>query len=172
MGGCGLVSIAMTEREALPYEDLGAWFTDDLRPGWARYWNEAPTAPPKPPWYRNPRVLLTVITVAAAALVVAAVLLVTLSKADFNQTRQLRSIDPVPTATATRQAEIASAAPAPTAAPAQESEVTPAESPVPSADAPPPPAVPRSVVPSHSDGPRINVTRTPMSFTPGQMSKN
>ena len=65
----------MTEREALPYEDLGAWFTDDLRPGWARYWSQAPAAPPKPPWYRNPRVLLAVITVAAAALVVAAALL-------------------------------------------------------------------------------------------------
>ena len=66
----------------------------------------------------------------------------------------------------------APAASAPTAAPAQESEVTPAESPVPSADAPPPPAVPSSVVPSHSDGPRINVTRTPMSFTPGQIPAN
>jgi hypothetical protein len=165
----------MTEREALPYEDLGAWFTDDLRPGWARYWNEAPAAPaapPEPPWFRNPRVLLTVITVAAAALVVAAVLLVTLSKADFNQTRQLRSINPAPTATATRPAETASAAPAPTAAPGQESEVTPAESPVPSADAPPQPAMPRSVDPSHSDGPRINVTRTPMSFTPGHVPAN
>jgi len=162
----------MTEREALPYEDLGAWFTDDLRPGWARYWNEAPAAPPKPPWFRNPRVLLTVITVAAAALVVAAVLLVTLSKADFNQTKQLRSIDPVSTATATRPADIASETPAPTTAPAQESEMTPAQSPVPSADAPPPPAVPRSVDPNHADGPRINVTRTPMSFTPGHVPAN
>lgn len=162
----------MTEREALPYEDLGAWFTDDLRPGWARYWNEAPTAPPKPPWYRNPRVLLAVITVAAAALVVAAALLVTLSKADFNQTKQLISINPAPTATATFPAETASAIPAPTTAPEQESEPTPAESPVPSADTPPPPPVPRSVDPDHSDGPRINVTRTPMSFTPGQTTNN
>jgi hypothetical protein len=162
----------MTEREALPFEDLGAWFTDDLRPGWARYWNEAPTAPPNPPWYRNPRVLLAVITVAAAALVVAAVLLVTLSKADFNQTKQLRSINPAPTETETRPAEIASSTPLPTTAPDQNSELTPAEVPVPSVDAPPPPPVPRSVDPNHSDGPRINVTRTPMSFTPGQMSKN
>lgn len=164
--------MVMTEREALPYEDLGAWFTDDLRPGWARYWNEAPTAAPKPPWYRNTRVLLAVITVAAAALVVAAVLLVTLSKTDFNQTTQLRSINPAPTATETLPTEIASATPAPTTAPAQESDMTPAQSPEPSADAPPPPPVPRSVEPTHSDGPRINVTRTPMSFTPGQMSKN
>lgn len=162
----------MSEREALPYEDLGAWFTDDLRPGWARYWNEAPTAPPRPPWYRNPRVLLAVITVAAAALVVAAVLLVTLSNANFNQTTQLRSINPVPAATATRPAETASAIPAPTTAREQESEPSPAESPVPSADAPPPPPAPRAVDPDHSDGPRINVTRTPMSFTPGQTSKN
>jgi len=168
--GRGLSSSAMTEREALPYEDLGAWFTDDLRPGWARYWNEAPVAPPKPPWYRNPRVLLAVITAAAAALVVAAALLVTLSKADFNQTKQLISINPAPTAT--RPAEIAGATPSPSTATEQESEPTPADSPAPSADAPPPAPVPRSVDSNHSDGPRINVTRTPMSFTPGQISKN
>jgi len=162
----------MTEREALPYEDLGAWFTDDLRPGWARYWNEAPVAPPKPPWYRNPRVLLAVITVAAAALVVAAALLVTLSKADFNQTKQLISINPAPTATTTRPAETAGATPSPTTAPEQASEPTPADGPAPSADAPPPAPLPRSVDSNHSDGPRINVTRTPMSFTPGQTSNN
>jgi len=91
----------MTEREALPYEDLGAWLTDDLFPGWARYWNETPTAPPKPPWYRNSRVLLAMITVAAAVLVVASVLLVTLDGAGFNQTRQLRSISPATTAAVT-----------------------------------------------------------------------
>ena len=60
----------MTEQGAQPYEDLGAWLTDDLFPGWARYWNDADTAPPtvetpKPPWFRNTRVLVGVIAAAA-----------------------------------------------------------------------------------------------------------
>ena len=66
----------MTEQGAQPYEDLGAWLTDDLFPGWARYWNDADAAPPisetpKPPWFRNTRVLVGVIATAATTLVVA-----------------------------------------------------------------------------------------------------
>ena len=65
----------MTEQGAQPYEDLGAWLTDDLFPGWARYWNDADAAPPtvetpKPPWFRNTRVLVGVIAAAAATLAV------------------------------------------------------------------------------------------------------
>jgi len=161
----------MTEREALPYEDLGAWFTDDLRPGWARYWNEAPTAPPKPPWYRNPRVLLAMIVAAGAVLVATTALLLTLSSGDFNQTRQLRSINPTPTAPASSAAATASATPSPTAPSESVSDPTPADAPAPSADAPAPQLTPRSADTDHSDGPRINVTRTPMSFTPGLTSK-
>ena len=56
----------MTEQGAQPYEDLGAWLTDDLFPGWARYWNDTDAVPPtfetpKPPWFRNTRVLAGVI---------------------------------------------------------------------------------------------------------------
>lgn len=161
----------MTEREAMPYEDLGAWFTDDLLPGWARYWNEAPTAPPKPPWYRNSKVLLTMITAAAAALVVATALLVTLSSADFNQTRQLRGINPAPIAPTTETAPIA-ATPSPPAQAETETEPQPAADPTASADAPPPPPAPRMADANNSDGPHMNVTRAPMSFTPGHMSTN
>jgi hypothetical protein len=157
----------MTEREALPYEDLGAWLTEDLFPGWARYWNETPTAPPKPPWYRNSRVLLAMITVAAAALVVASVLLVTLDGAGFNQTRQLRSISPATSAAVTTAPHSASATPIPTQSPVSEQESAPA----PSASAEPPPPIPRTPEANPSDGPRINVTRTPMSFTPGITGK-
>ena len=160
----------MTEREALPYEDLGAWFTDDLRPGWARYWNEAPTAPPTPPWYRNPRVLLAMIVVAGAVLVATTALLLTLSSGDFNQTRQLRSINPAPTVPASSAAETAGASPSPSVPSESVSEPTPEDGPAPSADAPSPP--PRSADTNHSDGPRINVTRTPMSFTHALTSKS
>jgi len=156
----------------MPYEDLGAWFTDDLLPGWTRYWNEAPAAPPKPPWYRNSRVLLAMITAAAATLVVATALLVTLSSADFNQTRQLRSINPAaPIAPATETAPIA-APPSPEAQAETEAEPPAAADPNASADAPPPPPAPRLVDSNNSDGPRMNVTRAPMSFTPGQIPAN
>jgi len=159
----------MTEREALPYEDLGAWLTEDLFPGWARYWNEAPIAPPKPPWYRNSRVLLALITAAAAVLVVASVLLVTLDGAGFNQTKQLRSISPATTAPATTAPPTASATPIPTPSPVSELQSAPA--PAPSVSAEPPPPAPRAQDANPSDGPRINVTRTPMSFTPGITGK-
>jgi hypothetical protein len=157
----------MTEREALPYEDLGAWFTDDLRPGWARYWNEAPTATPKPPWYRNPRVLLAMIVVAGAVLVATTALLLTLSSGDFNQTRQLRSINPTPTVPVSSAAETAGASPSPSVPSESVSELAPA----PDASAEPPPPAPRTPDANPSDGPRINVTRTPMSFTPGITGK-
>jgi hypothetical protein len=159
----------MTEREALPYEDLGAWLTEDLFPGWARYWNETPTAPPKPPWYRNSHVLLAMIAVAAAVLVVASVLLVTLDGAGFNQTRQLRSISPATSAAVTTAPQTASATPLPTPSPASELQSAPA--PEPSVSAEPPPPTPRTPDANASDGPRINVTRTPMSFTPGITGK-
>ena len=165
----------MTEREALPYEDLGAWLTDDLFPGWARYWNEAPAAPPKPPWYRNSRVLLTMIAVAAAALVVATVLLLILDGPGFNQTEPLRSISPPTTAEAIPATETAGATPLPTTAsetaPETAAETAAAEGPAASAEQPPPPTAPRSAGSDRSDGPRINVTRTPMSFTPAPVAR-
>lgn len=165
----------MTEREALPYEDLGAWLTDDLFPGWARYWNEAPAAPPKPPWYHNSRVLLTMIAVAAAALVVATVLLLILDSPGFNQTEPLRSISPPTTAEAIPATETA----APTPLPATASETAPetapetaaAADPAASAEQSPPPTAQRSAGSDRSDGPRINVTRTPMSFTPAPVAR-
>jgi len=159
----------MTEREALPYEDLGAWLTEDLFPGWARYWNGAPTAPPKPPWYRNSRVLLAMIIVAAAVLVVASVLLVTLDGAGFNQTGQLRSINPATSAPATTAPQSASATTQPTPSTVSELQTAPATAP--DASAEPPPPAPRTPDANLSDGPRINVTRSPMSFTPGITGK-
>jgi hypothetical protein len=163
----------MTERGAQPYEDLGAWLTDDLFPGWARYWNDADAAPPtsetpKPPWFRNTRVLVGVIATAATTLVVAGAALVALNNSAFPQTSPLRSIS---TATPAPVPYSPVRVPAPAVQPAPVEAVTePAIGPDPAPDLPPPtaadPPTPRLTVPDRSDRPRIKVTRPPMSFAP------
>jgi hypothetical protein len=163
----------VTDQGAQPYEDLGAWLTDDLFPGWARYWNDTDAVPPtfetpKPPWFRNTRVLAGVIAAAASALVVAGAALVALNSSAFPQTSPLRSIS---TATTEPVPNSAVSVPAPVVEPAPAEAVTePAIGPDSGPELPPsaaddPPA-PRLTVPNRSDGPRINVTRTPMSFAP------
>jgi hypothetical protein len=168
----------MTDRGALPYEDLGGWLTEDLFPGWAAYWNEAPAAPPKPPWYRNTRVLVTIITAAVAALVMAGAALVALGSPGFTPTRPMGEIIPrtsTPVIPATGSDSPGSDSPG--SAPQTPADVTsraestdapkPALSPAESAA---PPDLPTREAPApdsrRSDGPRINVTRTPMSFAP------
>lgn len=161
----------MTERGALPYEELGGWLTEDLFPGWAAYWNEAPAAPPKPPWYRNTRVLVAIITAAAAALVMAGAALVALGSPalgspGFTPARPMGEIAPrtstpvIPATVPPTAADVTSGA-----------ESTAAPKPVPGpAESATPPDLPARAAPapdsSRSDGPRINVTRTPMSFAP------
>lgn len=163
----------MTEQGAQPYEDLGAWLTDDLFPGWARYWNDADAAPPtsetpKPPWFRNTRVLVGVIATAATTLVVAGAALVALNNSAFLQTSPLRSIS---TATPAPVPYSSVRVPAPAVQPAPvEAGTEPAIGPDPAPDPPPPaaadPPTPRLTVPDRSDRPRIKVTRPPMSFAP------
>jgi hypothetical protein len=164
----------MTEQGAQPYEDLGAWLTDDLFPGWARYWNDADAAPPlfetpKPPWFRNTRVLVGVIAAAASTLVVAGAALVALNNSAFPQTSPLRSIS---TATPAPVPNSSVRVPAPVVEPAPAEAVTgPTGDPDPADDLRPSAAVdppaPRLTVPDRSDDPpRTNVTRTPMSFAP------
>ena len=163
----------MTEQGAQPYEDLGAWLTDDLFPGWARYWNDADTAPPtvetpKPPWFRNTRVLVGVIAAAASTLVVAGAALVALNSSAFPQTSPLLSISTAPPAPVPNSSV---SVPAPAVEPAPVEAVTeptgdpdPADELLPSAAAVSP--APRLKVPDRSGPPRTNVTRTPMSFAP------
>lgn len=166
----------MTERGALPYEDLGGWLTEDLFPGWAAYWNEAPAAPPKPPWYRNTRVLVAIITAAAAALVMAGAALVALGSPalgnpalgspGFTPARPMGEIAPR-TSTAVTPATVPRTAADVTSG----AESTAAPKPVPGpAESATPPDLPARAAPApdsrRSDGPRINVTRTPMSFAP------
>lgn len=156
----------MTDRGALPYEDLGGWLTEDLFPGWAAYWNEAPAAPPKPPWYRNTRVLVAIITAAAAALVMAGAALVALGSPGFTPARPMGEIAP-----RTSTPVIPATVPRTAADVTSGTETADPPKPVPGpAESAAPPDLPARAAPApdsrRSDGPRINVTRTPMSFTP------
>lgn len=143
---------------------------------WAGYTAEPPT-PPGPAWFHNPRLLFGLIGVAAAALVVASVLLITgkdsgeiptarhLSTRTAPATPSERSTPPPaepPSSTASSSPSAETSSPVPEDAPLPEESQQPAES-----AAPPPPA-PETGLNKSGAGPKINVTRTPMSFTPGK----
>ncbi len=177
----------MTGRNALPDEDLSAWPDDGYGYGADdgyddTLWEIQPSAAPMPasrqapPWYRSPRLLLLLIGLAAAVLVVATALLVTgrtageIPRTPRLETRTATSVPPAsasstPSGTVTPASSSAPASPTPerTTEPSPEAAPEPAE-PAASAAAPPPAAPSRS-----PQGPRINVTRTPMSFTPGKV---
>lgn len=170
----------MTDRDAIPEEWLvesdlrpADWDWEDSDQGW--HWADDPSQQPAqsaaPPWYRGPKLLLPLIGLAAAALVVSTALLVGgRFSGEIPTSRQLDNR----TATATpRTSAPAAAEPRPvTTTPPPESPTSSAE-PVPGlqqlpepAPPPAPPAPPAAPAPKRSEGPRINVTRTPMSFTP------
>ena len=188
----------MTEHGALSGEDLSAWpdgpvAWDDS--GWDDgAWDDGawagapagrPPQPPGPPWYRSPRLLLTLIGLAAAVLVVAAALLVTgkysgeipagerldsrtsaAVPAGSASARETVSATATSSATSTRSSETSPTSPSPSSSPSAEPGPEPPPEPAepaPSAAPPPPASQPRN-----PGGPRINVTRTPMSFTPGK----
>lgn len=171
------------------YDELEAGYDesalDESLDEWEGYVAAARRTPPPPnsrPWFRDPRWLFGLIALAAAALVVATVLLVT-----------GRGSGEIPTAPelSTRTASNTTGAPSPRSAPPQESapESTSSSSTTPTsatttAEEPSAVEIPASVQPSESAaeappeppssrnqspaGPRINVTRTPMSFSPGK----
>jgi len=136
-----------------------------------------PVQPAKAPWFRNPRLLFGLIAVAAAALVVATVLLITGKQPGEIPTTPDLGTRAIPRARSTPRApskpapstpvpssptaETSSGSAEETAAPAEPEQ--PAEPPA--APLPPSPTAGQSKSPA---GPRINVTRTPMSFTPGK----
>ncbi len=175
----------MTDREALPDEDLAAWWIggDDLDWDWDELRVDHEPEPSGPPWYRSPGPLLALISVAAATLVVAVALVI----ADSGEipTRPALGTKTVPTGVPSPSRAVATATAPEPSTPAPESSAvdeTPDEgqSPVPaeaagpaepaaSAAAPPPLPVnsPGALAESDPEGPRINVTRSPMSFTPG-----
>ena len=187
----------MTDPEALPDEDLSAWPIDDDADqdfGWD--WDAPPVdrepEPGRAPWYRSPGPLLALISVATATLVVAVALVITdsgeiptrpalgtktVSTGAPSPSRAAPTADaPEPSTPAPASAEESTAEEEP---PAPAEVVRAAEQAAPSA-APPPAARPvdnpgpvegSNVEGGISDGPRINVTRTPMSFSPGSSAK-
>jgi hypothetical protein len=128
------------------------------------------------PWYRDPRWLFGLIALAAAALVVATVLLVTgRGSGEIPTAPELTTRTPaVPSGTPRPEPRVPeSASPTTTTSASSTSEQSsPVDSPAPEQPAvslPEVPEAPPAVSPTKSQaGPRINVTRTPMSFSPGQ----
>ena len=159
--------------------DVDEWDVD----GWEGSVDPRRTPPPRvhPTWSRDPRWLFVLIGLAAAALVVATVLLVTGREAGENPTE--------PELGGTRTPASTTSSPSPSSAPSSpppsaSSSTTPTsasstfEEPG-AVDVPAPvrptasiaelPAEPGAESPNKgSSGPRINVTRTPMSFSPGK----
>ncbi|MGI9125064.1 MAG: hypothetical protein ACR2JM_09995 [Mycobacterium sp.] len=146
-----------------PFEDFG-------EPDWDDYPVTTLPVPPERPWYRSPRLLLVLIVAAAAALVVAAALLVTGNFSGEIPTGPGR----LHTVTATSASPSSTASPTTTSAssttPSSSTSTEPATSPPESAatEEPPLEAPGGPGGEDRSEGPRINVTRSPMSFTPGQ----
>lgn len=190
--GAAITINPMTDPETLADEDLAmsGYPADDLVDAgyaWDDYidgsyldddWAAIPAQPapaPSPPWFRNPRLLFGLITVAAAALVVASVLLITGSQSGEIPTTPQLSTRATPSSAAEPSPRPSSqqtaTATSPTAESSSSDAVETAEPPapqqqvVPSAAPPHPPAAEQPRTPA---GPNLNVTRTPMSFTPGK----
>jgi type IV secretory pathway VirB10-like protein len=156
-------------------DDFGGDDWDSYAPDdWQRNPGE-PAQPARSSWFRNPRLLFGLIAVAAAALVVATVLLITGKQSgEIPSTPELSS-RATPSARSTPRQPFESTPSTPpsppldaeTPSPSVEETAAPVE-PEPAAE--PPAPAPPSTTASQSRrpaGPKINVTRTPMSFTPG-----
>ena len=167
------------------YED----WSDDQYDDEYVHWYEPPP-PVRRPWHRNPAVLIGLIAAASAALAVAAVLLLAGEPDGHTPTRLTPIISTTavsvapsyepPVADAPTSAESAAETtaeggaagadvPDMPGADASQADVPEAEAP---AEAPaevpaPPPISARDGESGDSEGPRVNVTRSPMSFTPG-----
>jgi hypothetical protein len=177
----------MTDPEALPDEDLSGWPIDDFGWDWDEPGVDRKPEPSGPPWYRSPGPLLTLIAGAAATLVVAVTLVIT----DTGEipTRPALGTKAVPTdapgpsrAEAPTEPPTGESGPSTPASASSSADGAPAEDVEPEAPEPAPPAAavppaplpvdsPGTVAGGDSDGPRINVTRSPMSFTPGSSAQ-
>jgi hypothetical protein len=145
-------------------------------------WAAVPPAPapaPSAPWFRNPRLLFGLIAVAAAALVVASVLLITSRQSGEIPTTAQLTTRATPSGPAERSNPQPSSEPASASATSSSSsseasssesvqtaepEAPARQAVVPSATAAPP-APEQTISPA---GPNLNVTRTPMSFSPSK----
>lgn len=177
----------MANHEDVPYADVPYAEVSYAEPEWD--WGSEPdadqdedpyadtyvrwpeTEPPiRRPWHRNPIILLGLIAAASVPLSVAAVLLLTEDR-DADVATKLKPtirttavvLPPSESASQTSAAESTpqtSAVETTATESAEEIAVAPTEAPAPLPSA-------RGGESDESDGPRINVTRSPMSFTPG-----
>lgn len=183
----------MTLHEDLPCQDLSEWTIEELdRYYYPDYLDVAePEAAALPvSWHRRPRVLVGVISTAALAGVVASALLLTLetqAPSSPSQTDAVARITATPLQPAPAPqrrgpvgpptglspepgAAAETASPSPEPEPETEPEPEPAPAAVepaaPPAAPPPAPPLDASTDADEPQGPRINVTRSPMSFAP------
>jgi hypothetical protein len=183
----------MTEPEALPDEDLVGWPIDNFGWDWDEPGVDREPERSGPPWYRSPGPLLTLIAGAAATLVVAVTLVITDSGEIPTRPALGTKTAPTDAPSPSRAAPVtaptfgesgpltpASASSPAEEAPTEEESPAPAEAAEAAEPAAPAAAVPPAPVPvdspgslagSDSEGPRINVTRSPMSFTPGSSAQ-
>jgi hypothetical protein len=165
-------------------DDWAAWDEWDSWDEWADrdgYPVTGAQHPVGPPFYRRPGLILSLIMIAAVAMVVALALLIAndgLGRTP-DKPHPSRLSPPTPSALPTPSGTPSADAPPPEEA---RPEPSPTESPdsdtdlqgptaalEPAGDVPAAPAPPAAAErgTQNSPGPRINVTRTPMSFTPG-----
>ena len=182
----------MTDPEALPDADLSVWPMDDFGWDWDEPGVDREPEPGGPPWYRSPGPLLALIAGAAATLVVAVTLVITDSgeiptrpalgtkAVPTDAPGPSRAEAPTESTTAPTTGESGPSTPASASSSAEEAPAE-EESPAPAEDVEPEVGEPAAAVPpaplpvdspgtvagNDSDGPRINVTRSPMSFSPG-----
>ncbi len=122
------------------------------------------------PLHRNPVILLGLIAAASVPLSVAAVLLLTGDDAGERPLKLTPTIRTtavaIPPPESTSEASVVETTPQTSA---EETTATESAEEIPAAtiEAPAPLPSARGGEPDESDGPRINVTRSPMSFTPG-----
>jgi len=181
----------MTLHEDLPCQDLSAWTIEELDRYYYPEADEPGTAAQPVPWHRSTRVLAGVISTASLAGVVATALLLALETQAPATPRQSEAVaritatplQPVPPPQRGGPAGPPAIAEAPARQqpeaegeadpdPEAEAEADPEAEATPEAlafDPAPPPAVPPpgpGVDAEDAQGPRINITRSPMSFAP------
>ncbi len=174
----------MTLHEDLPCQDLSAWTIEELDHYYYPEADEPETAAQPVPWHRSTRVLAGVISTASLAGVVATALLLAFEMQTPATPRQSEAgaritatpLQPAPPPQRRDPAGPPAIAEAPSTParqlpnPEPEAEAPPEAPPEALAFEPaPPPAAPPNdptIGDQEAQGPRINITRSPMSFAP------
>lgn len=169
----------MADDEDFRYTGLVEWHPGQPVEEFAQAVTRETVGPRRPVWYRDPRVLVGLIVAALAVLVVASVVLLASGQLGeptdgtdmtLRPTIRTSSIIAPPSSSPPASTSQSPATPSTSATPPT-SETSSGEPPVGAEPAPaqPEPATAEPPVARDTqEGPRTNVTRNPMSFTPGQ----